>query len=249
MERIVNRQTHLGARRPRGHLPEAIALVAMLLVLPIMWGCTPDVETGPPQRDRGGDDEVGLDIEVDDFGEFEEVDEYSRPDYPVRRNPFRPDSDVLAVEEEEEVDDDLRPLEPLERHALSSLDLVTIISETTVPRAMFIDPGGLGHFAKEGDRIGRNSGVIRTIRSNEVEVQEGGTQGTTVTVQLRERELRMDDDEDGLSEAEQEMLRRLLEDDEAREALEEEMTQDGAASAEEPARDERFPGLMPPERD
>lgn len=220
--------------------------LAVMMALPLLWGC-PDVTTEPPDRPSSDDDEVEFDIDVDSLAQFEEVDEYSRPDYPVRRNPFRPDSDVLSDDDDERVDDEVRATDPLEQYALSSLALVTIISETTVPKAMFIDPEGLGHFAKEGDRIGRNSGVIRSIRSNEVEVQEGGIDsGSTVTVALRERELTMDD-QDGLTEEEREMLQRLLESDEGREALE-----DGFGADEQDAQqgmaDERFPGLQPPER-
>ncbi len=247
MKRIGNRQVGAGASRRSSKW--GIALMVVLMSLPVVWGCPPDVQTETPQRDRDGDDEVGLDIDVDDFAEFEEVDEYSRPDYPVRRNPFRPDSDVLAVEDDEETDDDLRPTEPLERYALSALDLVTIISETTVPKAMFVDPSGLGHFAKEGDRIGENDGVIRTIRSNEVEVQEGGQTGTILTVEMRERDPVASSQDDGLTEAERETLRRLLESEEGREALEGEFAGDESAQQRDDTGDERFPGLLPPERD
>ena len=253
---VVNgRQGEIGMKRMSkskaksdagGHVGGPWRLAAALVVgMVLMWmGACSDVTTEPPDR-SSDDEEVEVDIDIEGLAQFEEIDEYSRPDYPVRRNPFRPDSDVLAVDEQDDLDDEVRATEPLEQYSLSALSLVTIISETTVPKAMFVDPTGLGHFAKEGDRIGRNDGVIRGIRSNEVEVQEGGfDSGATVTVALRERELRMaDDDEDGLTEAEREMLRRLLESDEGREALE-----DGIGGEQDGVADERFPGLQPPER-
>lgn len=235
-----------GASRRRHSSPGLSVLLAMLMAVPLTMACSGPVQSPQLERDRSSDRGQPT-LDFDEFQEFEEAEEYSRPEYPVRRNPFRPDPDVLAVDEEEEVATDLAPAGPLQRHPLSSFSLVTIISETTVPKAMFVDPSGLGHFAKEGDRIGQRDGVIRTIRSNEVDVQEGGTSGTTVTVALRDRPLTLPREEDGLTEEERELLRRLLETDEGREALEGEAAQEEAGTP--PRRDERFPGLLPPQRD
>ena len=128
-------------------------------------------------------------------------------------------------------------MEPLEQHSLDELDLVTIISQTAVPRAMFVDPEGMGHFAMEGDRIGDAGGIVRDIRPDEVEVREGDN-GASVTVQLRERDIETPTD-DELTEEERRMLEELLGTEEGREALGEEF-----ADTDD---DERFPGLTPPE--
>lgn len=148
--------------------------------------------------------------------------EYKRPEYPnnTRRNPFQPDATV--VQPVATVKSEARPKEPLEQYSLGELELVAIISSVAVPKAMFVDPNGFGHVLKEGDRIGRNSGVVADIRDNEVEVREGNDedgQTRVLTVQLREAELASGDDS-ALSDEERDALQQLLESKEGREALE-----------------------------
>ena len=219
--------------------------VALLMAMPLVWGCPGGgTADGPPPGPRDDDDvETELEVTADDFTEFGEDEEYSRPDYPVRRNPFRPDSDVVAVRTAEVDDEDERPREPLERFGLGQLDLVTIISETTVPRAMFIDPSGMGHFAKEGDRVGTDGGVISTIRSDEVEVREGGPDGISQVLALQDTSDRSDEvdrRESELTEEEREALRRLVGTEEGQEMLRQEMG--------EAERGDDDTGLAPPER-
>lgn len=232
---------------PRRGLKWLVSLLVLAMAMPVTMGCGEDMP-GPPdreRRDRGGDQTT--EIAADQFDDFEEADEYTRPDYPVRRNPFRPSAEVFGPRTEGESDDDgMRPAEPLEEFALSQLSLVTIISETTVPRAMFIDPSGYGHFAKEGDRIGRNNGVIRSIRRNEVEVREGDDRGAVTIVRMHERELRAREDE--LTDEEREALRRLLETDSGRRALEDVSgrEREERPSASTGSGDQRFPGMAPP---
>ena len=221
-------------------------LVLAVMLLSAGWGCTPDIQEPPPRPDRGGDEgSVG---EVGDFRGFEEADEYSRPDYAVRRNPFRPDPEAMGVDDREDQDEDTGPISPTEEYALSSLQLVTIMSETAVPKAMFIDPTGLGHFVKEGDRIGRRGGVIRNIRSNEVEIREGeGGAANMVTVRLRDHDP-VQRAGDRLTEEEREALRRLLESEDGQDVLQELETADQQPQGASPPsqQDERFPGLRPP---
>lgn len=185
---------------------------------------------------------------------FEEQGSYSRPSYPEPRNPFQPDQEVLEIDQGgddsgSEVD---QAAGPLEQYAIASLNLVAIISQTAVPRAMFVDPTGMGHFANEGDRVGEDGGVIREIRSGEVEIQHGEDRTNTRVVELREREIRTGRD-DELTEEEREMLRELMDDDERREALEEELAgAEGEESSDGQAQqqsDDRFPGLAPPGAD
>lgn len=258
MQRQVMRMSAEDKKAPgrlRGLLPRwCVTLLVLLLAGPILPACGDDTVTGPPQRprrDRTSTSDAAQEALANLQG-FEEAEEYSRPDYPVRRNPFQPDIQVLGVNEDKVDPQQLRPVEPLEEYALSSLRLVTIISETTVPKAMFVDPTGFGHFAKEGDRIGRNNGIIRNIRQNEVEIREGDEQGSMITVRMREGELRQDDD--SLSEEEQEALRRLLQSEGGRQALQRslqgtEESQHAQGGAEPVRQDERFSGIAPPGRE
>lgn len=225
-------------------------LLVVMMLWSAGWGCTPEVEQPPPRPDRGSDSEEST-PQPEDYGGFEEADDYSRPDYAVRRNPFRPDPEAMGVDDRESSEEETGPMEPLEEFDLSSLALVTIMSETTVPKAMFVDPSGLGHFAKEGDRIGRRGGVIRTIRANEVEIREGeGGGANMVTVRLRDRDPAQQAGDD-LSDEEREALRQLLESEDGQDVLNELSSADegqGDQESSSAAEDERFRGLRPPER-
>lgn len=156
--------------------------------------------------------------------------DYERPDYPgrIRRNPFLPDLSIVTPVSTV-ARGDLRPKEPLEEYSLSQLSLVAIISETTIPKAMFIDPKGFGHVLKEGDRLGLSGGVISDIRDNEVEVREvsEGAMAETrlTTLKLRSDQLTQRDDE-SLSEEEREALRRLLDSEQGRKAVRETLAKD-----------------------
>ncbi len=202
-----------------------------------LTGCVDDPADRDLDPDDGEVEEVDLDVDLDMVDTIGELDGYSRPDYTGQRNPFRPDTEVLELDEDD--DDDVAevgPTDPLEQYDLNELDLVTIISQTAVPRAMFIAPGGMGHFANEGDGVGSDGGVISDIRPDEVEIREGsGEDAVVTTVQLRERELRAEDDGE-LSEEERRMLQELLETEEGRQQL----------SDEDDDLDERLRGLAPP---
>lgn len=156
-----------------------------------------------------------------------EEEDYQRPEYPenVRRNPFAPSNDVLMPILGTPVtdDDDAPPLEPLQQYNIAQLELVAIISEIAIPKAMFTDPEGFGHVVKEGDRIGRQGGTIVDIRDNEVDVREisgdeDEKQSRVMTIRLRSAELKSANGDD-LSEAEREALERLLDTEEGRNAL------------------------------
>ncbi|QDG52918.1 pilus assembly protein PilP [Persicimonas caeni] len=184
--------------------------------------------------------------------EKEEEEEYERPEYPdqVRRNPFLPDLEIFQPKEQL-ADGDVRPLEPLEKYGLGQLQLVAIISEVAVPKAMFLDPEGFGHVVKEGDRIGQNGGTIADIRDNEVEVREitdeEETQTRLTTLELANDELEVRQEE-GLSDEEREALRRLLQTDEGRKAVQESFDRraPGAAASERQQNTRR--GGLPPRR-
>lgn len=173
------------------------------------------------------------------------VAEYVRPNYPnnARRNPFQPDDEIFAptvVDTPEE-----RPVEPLERFTLAQLELVAIVSEISVPKAMFVDPDKFGHFVKKGDRVGRQGGIIVDIRDNEVDIREVNPEGDAAqaqvkTVRLRSIELRESEDED-LSEIEREALDRLLRSKQGREGLRRQLLEKGQGA---PSGDQ--PGTLPP---
>ncbi|MFU8803102.1 MAG: pilus assembly protein PilP [Bradymonadaceae bacterium] len=245
-----------GARRRPGRGRQGLRTALVLIVVLAMAGCdllgggTTPAPPPPPVTDSAAPPPPPTPVSI--------VDEYQRPEYPMsRRNPFQPDLDVMKPETVGPPPGEVRPTDPLEEFALSSLTLVTVISETAIPLAMFIDPTGLGHFVKEGDRIGRNSGIVASIRDNEVEVREGSEDGDPLSgaiVNVRLREVDLAVGESGLSEQEQEALRRLMQSEEGRAAVEQsyrEMAPGAAASEPGTAprpeqRDDRFPGMAPP---
>lgn len=208
-------------------------------------------------QQQGGADQKQAQAAEQEEAEEEPESEYERPEYPgnTRRNPFLPDPEVMQPKQQV-TDGEVRPLEPLEQYSISALELVAIISETAVPKAMFVDPDGFGHVVKEGDRIGRNGGQITDIRDNEVEVREttdeDDSQTRLKTIELRTEQLQARD-ESGISDEEREALRRLLESDEGQRALDEVRRSNapGANASEREgggseSSDGRFGGIRPP---
>lgn len=242
-----------------------IALLALILAFALSGsGCellglggdtTTQDQTQNQQADKGQQEANQAQQEAE-TADAEPEEEYERPEYPgnTRRNPFMPDPEVMKPKQQVS-EGEVRPLEPLEQYALSALELVAIISETAVPKAMFVDPDGFGHVVKEGDRIGRNGGQITDIRDNEVEVRETtdaeDSQTRLKTVELRTQELEVRDDS-GLTDAEREALRKLLETDEGRKAIEDSYRDraPGANASEQQSggsgSDGRFGGIRPP---
>lgn len=187
-----------------------------------------------------------------------------------RRNPFAPQIEISEAsrqdDEKESESMDGRP--PLQKYQIGSLRLTAIISEVSVPKAMFIDPTGTGHLAKEGDRVGTEGGRIEDIRANEVVIAmpNGGDEGAQRerVIELREATMKLGQQR-GLDSEERRILDELMQSDEGRRALQESYQQmeSGAGSGQDagqraPRRgqqntrqgsgtdDERFPGLAPP---
>lgn len=158
--------------------------------------------------------------------ELKDEDEtYERPEYPenLGRNPFAIDVETVLPSAVAKVEEE-RPVEPLEQFTLSQLTLIGVISETAVPKAMFVDSDGFGHMVKEGDRIGRQGGIITDIRDNEVDVQEGSPENSQAsnsvrTLRLSDTEIRSNPADDELSEAERQALDRLMKSEEGRDKL------------------------------
>ena len=224
-------------------------------------GCEDEIQPPPPKKKKEPKEEKETDLSplTNLTGG-----EYQRPEYPnmSRRNPFQPDLEIIRPAHQQ--GDSEAELSPLERYALGELELVAIISEVAVPKAMFIDPDGFGHVLKEGDRIGRNSGVLSDIRDNEVEVTEttGEDEGQTRlrTIKLREADLSAGK-ESALTDEQRAAIDKLLQTDEGREALEKRYRDmalgasavDGKAPQQgqpqqAPPPDPRFQGIAPPPR-
>lgn len=239
-----------------------LGVILALCALPTLSGCellgldggsTPPTQqpTTPPATPPANP-AAGADAQAEKDKKAEQEEEYQRPEYPenVRRNPFAPSNEVVmsflgspVVDEEA-----TGPQDPLQQYNIAQLDLIGIISEVAVPKAMFVDPEGFGHVVKEGDRIGRQGGTIVDIRDNEVDVREISSsdedenQSRVTTIRLRAAELRGQEDEE-LSEAEREALEKLLGTDAGRKALRRNF-QDRAAGAT--AIDGQNGGVLPP---
>ncbi len=247
------------ARSPKTGLGLCILAGALTLSL---GGCglfddAPPVQGPPPTKVENQEATVQPEAELTTIAVSGE---YQRPEYPGRRrNPFQPDPDVFQPAQTAIVGE-VRPLEPLEGFSLNQLTLVALISETSIPMAMFVDNDGLGHVVKEGDRIGRNGGVIVSIRQNEVEVREGSEDaeqfgGSVTTLRLRDLELATGDGE-GLSEQDRITLERLLQSEQGRQAIEELRGGEQQSAGESPLPgvspsrpqqgDARFQGTAPP---
>lgn len=95
--------------------------------------------------------------------------ETDRPRYSPagKRDPFRPFS--LRTKAAPRFRENLSPLE---RYELGQLKLVGIIWDIKEPRAMIEDTAGLGYIIQVGTAIGANEGKVKTIRPNEVVVEE-----------------------------------------------------------------------------
>ena len=84
-----------------------------------------------------------------------------------KRDPFRPFTLNTRIHN--------RPrehLSPLERYDLGQLRLVGIIWHVKEPRGMVEDGTGLGYIVKVGTPIGTNDGKVRTIKPNEIIIEE-----------------------------------------------------------------------------
>lgn len=215
---------------------------------------TPQPKKKPAKKKadkKKADDKKGEDKKADVSAE-----EYERPEYPenMRRNPFAPDPDVLAPVGVAVVEE-TRKFEPLEKYSISQLELVAIISEVAVPKAMFIDPDGFGHLIKEGDRIGRQGGTVKDIRDNEVDVlettgEDENAQSSVRTIRLTDTEIRQtEESSEELSDAERQALDQLLRDPEARKELRSSLREralEAGASEREQRRKTNSSGIAPP---
>ena len=83
------------------------------------------------------------------------------------RDPFRPFTlDLRPETQETEV------LTPLQRYELPQLRLAGVVLELLPPRAMLQDNSGMGYIVVPGTPIGRRHGVVKSIESRRVVVEE-----------------------------------------------------------------------------
>jgi type IV pilus assembly protein PilP len=85
----------------------------------------------------------------------------------AKRDPFRP----FTLDLRPEVPHDA-PLTPLQRYELPQLRVAAILLHTLPPRAMLEDNSGMGFIVTPGTPIGRNRGVVKTIESRRIVVEE-----------------------------------------------------------------------------
>lgn len=253
----VDKQTAAGGKA--GACRWSAGAMVLMMALPMVWGCPDGVEGPPPTRT----DEPELELEVteEDVRALRDGrDDYARPDRQQRRDPFRPNLAVLGVDfEDEAVDEDTdQPREALERYPLSALELVAVISETTTPRAMFIDPSGDGHFAMVGTNVGQNGGQLVSIRPGHLEVRDDHTvksypaqvdidkgEAGIETVVLSDRPLRTPREDEALAEEVQAVLDRLGVPEEEQEEVGRELQDEGLV----PEGNDGSSSLVPPRQD
>lgn len=84
-----------------------------------------------------------------------------------KRDPFRPLSLKPKVGQRTREN-----LSPLERYEIGQLKLVAVIWDIKEPKAMVEDATGLGYIVKLGTLIGPNEGKVKTIKPNEVVIEE-----------------------------------------------------------------------------
>lgn len=163
----------------------AIALycLAWLLLIPIGCpaaekGTEPGAEALTPEKLASLDNKKALFT----------YDPQNRPD------PFRPFIDFSKIERSIPTDSS-RPLTPLEKYALNQFELVGIILAGVEQNyALVEDPEHIGYTVREGDKIGNLSGLVKTIKSNEVIIEEpyldifDKQQMRTISLKLREME-------------------------------------------------------------
>ncbi len=83
-----------------------------------------------------------------------------------KRDPFR----SFVLDRIKEVDRAAKG--PLEQFDLSQLSVSGVVWEGGTRRALVIDPSGRAYIVQEGDRVGKNEGLIITIGDSEMMVRE-----------------------------------------------------------------------------
>ena len=88
-----------------------------------------------------------------------------------KRDPFKsPFKEETVIERGER--EQGRPLTKLQRWDLEQLKLQAVITGTSHPMAMVVDPEGVGHVVRRGTLIGKNWGKVTAIRRDCIVITE-----------------------------------------------------------------------------
>lgn len=84
--------------------------------------------------------------------------------------------------------------DPLQKHEIEQYEILGIMWDVSRPRALIKDPENKTHMVFQGTRLGRNGGVIQTMREGEVVVTEnidvnGELKQTTKLLEVKARQL------------------------------------------------------------
>jgi type IV pilus assembly protein PilP len=109
---------------------------------------------------------VGIDSSVAPAQDEAAEDSY-RYDPTDRRDPFL---SPFSLQLEPEIPEEAKT--PLQRFDLGQLKLVGVIWETSEPKALIEDGGGLGYIVTRGTLIGSKGGVIRAIEPRRIVIEE-----------------------------------------------------------------------------
>ncbi|MFW5925569.1 MAG: pilus assembly protein PilP [Myxococcota bacterium] len=147
----------------------------VLLFVVGLFGCEEEVIQAGGSKSAGSDGEgdsagQGAVEPVPDAPTLDYDDEVFDEDTLANRDPFRSFVDTFKIEAPETVQ--RRVIMP--DTAVDQMHLVAIIGRVPQPRAMLVDPDGVGHVVKRGDYVGR---------AEVVEV--GGSEGMPVTLNWR----------------------------------------------------------------
>ncbi len=83
------------------------------------------------------------------------------------KSPFKEETVVESSEKGER-----RPLTKLQRWDIEQLKLQAVITGTSDPMAMVVDPEGVGHVVRRGTLIGKNWGKVTAIRRDCIVITE-----------------------------------------------------------------------------
>lgn len=167
-------------------------LTAVFFLSAILWGCGDSAENAsvmaPPQRIQPTPVKMEAaqpatkDVPQGTLSGF-------AYDSGGRRDPFEP---LLMIKKPVSKSD--FPLTPLQTHELTQLRLIGVVVGSGSPRAMVAAPDGKAYIIKVGVRIGKNNGLVRSIKNDAVLVDEqftdlaGETKTVTQEIRLPKRE-------------------------------------------------------------
>lgn len=135
-----------------------LAIAAAVLAVAVVWaGCEDEIVTGPPGVRPGIPPAAAAGAADGGVGPGQPLDAgvgYRDEDFvegDTNRDPFRSFAKMFKI----------RPPEAPQRRVLlgttsiEEMRLIAIVTGVTTPRAMLVDPAGVGHVVERGDYLGR----------------------------------------------------------------------------------------------